>query len=196
MAHQLKIVLKYSEPKIYRTVIVPENFNFHQLHLVIQGCMSWENSHLYQFNLGQIYNSVAIKELFEDDDEFNYLESNYENLDSNDTNLSDIFNGDLKKINYVYDFGDDWVHIITVLKKPVIEVLYPRCIKGENAAPVEDCGGIGGFYNILEILEEKGNINEKKEWREWLDLEKNESYEDIYGFNLDKVNQDLMLEFS
>ena len=30
---------------------------------------------------------------------------------------------------------------------------YPVCIKGKRACPPEDCGGLWGYYNLLEILE-------------------------------------------
>src|SRR5690606_25688689 len=67
MSHKLKISLNNTEPKIYRTVIVPERFNFHQLHIVIQCVMNWNNSHLYQFNVGVAYRSDTIA--LEDPDE-------------------------------------------------------------------------------------------------------------------------------
>lgn len=71
MAHKLKIVLQHTEPKIYRTVIVPENFTFDDLHMVIQCVMNWDNSNLYMFNLGAPYASDSIKPLHgEDDDDF------------------------------------------------------------------------------------------------------------------------------
>lgn len=68
MAHKLKIVLNDIEPKITRTVIVPEKFNFEQLHTVIQCVMNWENEHLYEFNLGAPYASDSIGPEEADDD--------------------------------------------------------------------------------------------------------------------------------
>ena len=138
MAHKLKIVLTDTEPKITRTVIVPERFNFEQFHIVIQCVMNWENEHLYEFNLGAPYGSDAIGPVFADCGFGAFSESRFKKYESEKTYLSEFFNGQKKKMSYTYDFGDDWIHTITVLKKPDEEVLVPKCIKGENAAPIED----------------------------------------------------------
>lgn len=166
MSHKLKIVLKYTDPQVYRTVIVPEKFTFHDLHTVIQCVMNWEDSHLYQFNLGAPYGSDSIQ-LPDDSDFASMFGNRYQEMDATKTYLSDIFNGQKKKINYTYDFGDDWLHEIRVLQKPKDEVLYPKCIKGENAAPIEDCGSYPGFYNMIEVSKKKRKTKEDKEILEW-----------------------------
>lgn len=143
MSHKLRIILEGSEPKIYRTVIVPEKFTFDDLHYVIQCVMNWDDSHMYQFNTGKPYHSDVIK-LVDEEDYFFGSSSRHKEYDSEKTYISDFFNGLTKKMTYTYDFGDDWTHIITVLKKSEEEVLYPKCVKGENSAPIEDCGGIWG----------------------------------------------------
>jgi len=197
MAHQLKITLAYTEPKIYRTVIVPEKFTFHDLHLVIQTVMNWANSHLYQFNTGAPYRSDSIQLPEEEEDMFlDFPTSRYKKLDSTQTYLATYFNHDTKKMNYTYDFGDDWLHQISVLKKPSEEVLFPKCIKGEHAAPIEDCGGIPGFYNILEILSKKKKTPEDNEMLEWVGIPKRKSYEDVFGFYIDEINEELEIIFS
>lgn len=190
MSHKLKITLEGSEPKIYRTVIVPEKFTFDDLHYVIQNVMNWEDAHLYQFNLGRPYNSDMIR-LVDEEDDFGFP-NRYKKYDAEKTYLSNFFNGFTKKMTYTYDFGDDWIHLITVLKKPAEEVIFPKCIKGENAAPLEDCGGIWDFYNLLEIIDKKRKTAEDKEMLEWYGIPNGKKYEDVYGFDLDEVNEKLM----
>lgn len=194
MAHKLKILLADTDPKIYRTVIVPENYTFDQLHLVIQCVMNWANSHLYQFNTGAPYASDRI--VLMDDEEEDFFGNRFEEYDATKTYLSDYFNGKLKKMIYTYDFGDDWEHIITVLKKPKEEVLFPKCIKGENPAPIEDCGGIPGFYNLMEIIKKKRKTAEEKERLEWYGIPQGKTYEETYKFDIDDVNQSLINHFS
>jgi hypothetical protein len=193
MAHKLKIELQHSDPLIYRTVIVPENFSFHQLHLVIQGIMNWENYHIYQFNTGAPYASDSISLPEPDEEDFDsFFGNRFNTYDSSETFLSDLFNGQKKKLNYIYDFGDDWIHVIKLLKKPEEEVVYPKCIKGENAAPIEDCGGISGFYHLLDVLNNQGETKEKKELLNWLGISGRRSYEDEFEFEIDEVNKKLL----
>ena len=73
-------------------------------------------------------------------------------------------------ISYVYDFGDDWEHrlILTNIRQEEPGVGYPRYIAGEGNAPPEDCGGIPGFYEKLDIAADP-NHPENAEIREWLD---------------------------
>ena len=70
----------------------------------------------------------------------------------------------------MYDFGDSWKHTILVKKFLPRDALasYPLCTGGERHAPPEDCGGVGGFYNLLDILADEQNP-EREEWLEWVD---------------------------
>ncbi len=188
MSHKLKIVLKYTDPQVYRTVIVPEKFTFHEFHQVIQCVMNWEDAHLYQFNLGAPYRSDVLK-LLDDDDEFgSFFGNRYQEMDASETYLAKIFDGTQKKVHYTYDFGDDWTHEVRVLQKPKEEVLYPICIKGENAAPIEGCGSYPGFYNLMEISNKSRKTDEHKEMLEWYGLRTNIPYEEQYAFNLEIAN--------
>jgi len=44
---------------------------------------------------------------------------------------------------------------------------YPICIAGKRACPPEDCGGIGGYENLLEIISDPDH-EEYEEMMEWL----------------------------
>ena len=194
MAHKLKIVLNGSMPKIYRNVVVPENFTFEDLHYLIQFAFGWDNSHLHEFSFGTFLNRTTIAP---DDDEQDHW-SDEPNYDEMETTINDILPLIKNKINYTYDFGDDWDHTITFLKKPTGEVLFPMCIKGEGHNMIDDCGGIWEFYNMIEILQSKSkDLKEQKEaYREWLGLEKGETYETFYTFDIDETNQSILNFFN
>jgi Plasmid pRiA4b ORF-3-like protein len=95
------------------------------------------------------------------------------------------------KISYTYDFGDDWVHEIVVEKvlgrDPALT--YPRCTGGRQAAPPDDCGGIWGYEELVEILADPRHP-EHEERLEWLGLDDAGQF-DPAAFNVDEVNQAL-----
>ena len=73
------------------------------------------------------------------------------------------------KAIYVYDFGDDWEHTITLEKIQPREkgVHYPLCLKGKRACPPEDCGGVWGYKDMLKIIADP-NHEKYDEWIEWV----------------------------
>ncbi len=71
---------------------------------------------------------------------------------------------------YVHDFGDDWVHrlILMSIRQGDPGIGYPCYIPGEGNAPPEDCGGIPGLYEKLDIAADPRHP-EHTEICEWLD---------------------------
>lgn len=58
---------------------------------------------------------------------------------------------------YVYDFGDNWRHIITLeeIQPAAADQAYPYCAEGTGATPPEDIGGPFGYHRFLEALQDK-----------------------------------------
>ena len=69
--------------------------------------------------------------------------------------VSEYFNwesaADAPSTLYVYDFGDEWHHLVT-LEDVRPAVRRPRCVAGARACPPEDCGGIHGFADFLDAI--------------------------------------------
>jgi len=57
-----------------------------------------------------------------------------------------------------------------------------RCLDGARACPPEDCGGVGGYENLLKILKNRKHP-EHKSMKEWL----GRSF-DAEAFDLAKAN--------
>lgn len=53
---------------------------------------------------------------------------------------------------YHYDFGDSWEHVLHLEKISDVTLTHPICIDGGRACPPEDCGGIWGYTDLLEVL--------------------------------------------
>ena len=142
--YQFKITLKWSKPPIWRRVVVRADMKLNRFHDVIQLVMPWTNSHLHQFIVGQVFYGMKSPE-FEDD---------LDTLDEKRYRVSDLATAPKARFIYEYDFGDGWEHEILLEKilQPDTTFKHPICLAGANACPPDDCGGIPGYYNLLEVL--------------------------------------------
>lgn len=174
---QLKITLAHTKPPIWRRILVDRNATFLELHYIIQIAMGWSNSHLFEFQFGD----YRVGEVDHEFDDFGMGEL----LEASETTLDQMITGITSKFIYEYDFGDSWIHKIVVEKYLPRDksAEYPLCIAGKLNCPPEDCGGIPGFYNLLEIIADKKHP-ERKETLQWL----GGSYDPAH-FDKDAVNK-------
>lgn len=140
--HQLKVTLTGTKPPIWRRIQVASSINLRRLHDVIQEAMGWTQSHLYQFELGDVCYG-------EPDPEYGMPIRS-----AKATPLRKIAPEAGAVFLYEYDFGDSWQHRIVVEKvlPPEPGIAYPRCVAGKRACPPEDCGGIWGYQEFLEAI--------------------------------------------
>lgn len=151
------------EPAITRTLELPSDLNFAQLHEVLQAAFGWTDSHLHQFRVGGL--TIGAPEAIEDPV---YGPRVFEATDVQLKDLTFPYEVDSKlTITYEYDFGDDWQHEL-VLRRAEIEedVKYPRCIAGERSGPPEDVGGYPGYADFLEAWLDSTH-EEHKAMRRW-----------------------------
>jgi len=167
VVYQIKIVLLGTTPPIWRRVLVPAEFTLAQLHDVVQAAMSWEDCHLHQFYIGSRRFGVP--------DPNDALMGGPPAINEQKACLADVLNKVGSKATYIYDFGDSWEHALTVEKILVPEpgVAYPLCTDGKRNGPPEDCGGIPGFYHMMETLADPSHEDhaDMQEWIESFDLE-------------------------
>ncbi|AFY68785.1 plasmid pRiA4b ORF-3 family protein [Thalassoporum mexicanum PCC 7367] len=162
--YQLKISLDDIRPPIWRRVQVLDNITLRNLHWVIQLAMGWTNSHLHAFEVGR----------YPQEQRYGMVIDAYDTelglKDDKKVYLSKIVDGEKFKFFYQYDFGDGWDHIILVEKILPIdpEVSYPICIKGKRACPPEDCGGVWGYMDLIDILQDPEHPDHES-MLEWVD---------------------------
>jgi hypothetical protein len=172
---QVKISLLESDPLVWRTVLLPSSFTLAKLHEVIQFAMGWEFSHLHEFQTKS--GSYSDPKYFTDG--FGKKPENEKKVD-----LASFVEAQIRKFTYIYDFGDGWQHEIKIEKvlKKDPKIHYPVCIAGENACPPEDCGGLPGYYEILDLL---SNPRKKDEngMREWVGPDFNPKHFDAEAVN-------------
>lgn len=173
---QLKIVLQGIDPPVWRRILVEDTISFYQLHDVIQSVMGWEDDHLFEFDQG----GLSIGRAHED-----FMG---EVKSAKKVKIKEVFSTEGQRLPYIYDFGDSWEHLIIVEK--IMEKdpsqKYPVCLDGERACPPEDCGGVWGYEELLEIKKDKNHPEYEERIVEWL----GEDF-DPEDFDLNEVNEGL-----
>ena len=162
--YQIQIALANSKPKIWRRILVQPDLSLSDFHMTIQIVMGWENSHLHQF----IKNETFYTERLDDDMGWGDLN----NVDYKDLKISDLLVRENDKIDYEYDFGDSWHHDV-ILEKILLssdKTKYPICVDGKLACPPEDCGGIWGYADLLQVFKNPKH-KDYADLLDWLDGE-------------------------
>jgi hypothetical protein len=174
-----RIVLEGIEPEIWRRVLIPDAFTLTKVHTIIQAVMGWRDYHLHEFSIGEL----------------TYGRPDYHEgpglLDERKVCLRDFDLSPGDRIGYLYDFGDDWAHLLILEEKQALreDVRYPVCVTGEFAGPPEDVGGCYGYERFLEVISDPGH-EEHQVMLEWIG-----GGFDPEAFDVDQVNKRLHRRF-
>jgi hypothetical protein len=170
----VRVSIDRIEPRIWRRLVVPLQFNLRELHLVLQAAFGWTNSHLHEFEIGGLSygDELANAERADDDPRV---------FDEMEVRLLDFTGKPGTTFRYIYDMGDNWVHTVCLEKhfglEPAPKVA--RCVEGGRARPPEDVGGPSGYQEFLEAVFDPFHEEHQamKGWAgghfnpEWFDLE-------------------------
>jgi hypothetical protein len=60
------------------------------------------------------------------------------------------------RLDYVYDFGDSWEHVLMLeeIVEPASGAPRASVVDGDRAAPLEDSGGVPGYEDLVTALAE------------------------------------------
>ncbi|MBX6352948.1 MAG: plasmid pRiA4b ORF-3 family protein [Thermoflavifilum sp.] len=176
--YEMHVELIEAPRPIWRRLRVPSDLTFADLHEVLQVAMGWEDSHVYEFRFGAVRIGIP-------DDEYPQRERLH--LDARYTSLAScqFERGDV--LTYLYDFGDEWLHLIRV------DVVFPdhpqvkrlECLDGAGACPPEDVGGVSGYAAFLEAITDPTH-EEHFEYLQWVG-----GPFDPADFNVHEVNRRL-----
>jgi len=178
--YQIKVTLKESRPSIWRRIQVRSDATLGVLHAIIQMAMGWTNSHLHHFIVGKSPNLRFIGAPSSNEGDDLMDEENEDEI-----MIIRVLSASKTKIVYEYDFGDSWEHEVVLEKIMEAEARahYPRCIEGENACPPEDVGGVWGYVDFLQAINNPEH-NQHEEFLEWVGGEF-----DPEKFDLNAVNE-------
>lgn len=154
--YRLRITLVGVEPPVWRSVLVAGDVSLAGLHRVIQDVMGWTNSHLHMFHVGKTHYAPRTPDWDDVEDERKVI-------------LCEIAPKAKAKFYYEYDMGDSWGHEVRVeaITPASGKPQRPKCLAGEGACPPEDCGGIGGYEDLLAALSDPKHESHE-EMLEWV----------------------------
>jgi hypothetical protein len=135
---RLQVTLREVVPRVQRVIDVPAGITLDELHEVLQVALGWTDSHLHQFRTDDAVYSIPFEEWAD------------EEVDERGGRLSAL----PTRFVYAYDLGDNWQHDVQVLGTGGDQ---PGCVSGEGSCPPEDCGGPGGYADLLDALADPGN---------------------------------------
>ena len=158
-------------PSISRTLSVPPSTTFDTLHSAIQVAFGWRNAHTHHFDIFDapplsgkqeprlLFSALprVLVHLEPEPGESSFQERGTHYETSTVWTLSQVFEDTKykeKRIEYLYDFGDNWVHHITLIGRANILTSTIACLSGEGGPAAEDCGGYTGWEEIKKAYRE------------------------------------------
>ena len=209
--YQIYAELEEYEPKIWRRFQVMNDITVAKLAYILMTLFEMKGSHLYTFEVDELNNFIInnlefynkhIEDfkndnllkigqygcIFEDDYIIPRLDKRYRELkDAKDVKLKHILDRENEKMEFQYDFGDNWCFNIVLEKifedENILGKDLPRVIEGEGFGIIEDCGGTMGLEDIQKAFEiKKGEDYEM--YSNWLGQDEL----DLSKCNLDDLN--------
>ncbi len=143
LAVSMKVRLRLSpDQSVWRRFHLPKDITYRELHDIIQVAFGWDGMHLHEFKIGKWIRIMPGEDISRD---FGWGDS--ELLDEERVTLGEA---NQRKMTYIYDFGANWVHDITLEKVLTVEEEQkPICVGGEGTVPSEGSGSLLGFLELL-----------------------------------------------
>jgi hypothetical protein len=161
----LDIAIDGIHPPVWRKIAIDGDMTLRTLHHVTQAAFGWTDAHLHEFVVEeQTYSMLDNDNVLDMIEELDQIP-----LDDRKAKLQRlVYPG--QTFNYLYDFGDNWTHVIKV------EKIEPRTqkmgaayiIDGGRAGPPEDVGGVHGYEEFLDTIKNRKRSQEAREYLHWV----------------------------
>ena len=200
------------KPKIWRRFQVTDNITVARLGYILQVLFEMTASHLMAIEVPKGQNLKAIMSknypdlspnasifggrndliwryeiMMEELEPFNDPHRDVSVADATLTRIRHAVSEPSEKLNFNYDFGDDWWVSLTLEKVFTDKELpgsgLPRVLEGAGFGIIEDVGGVGGLEGFAKAFKKKKGA-EYNQFCEWLGIEDF----DMAAFDLDDMN--------
>ncbi len=165
-AYRYRAELLDVEPPCVRTILVPDRFNFRDLAYTLNAAFDWWEGHEHIFGVVIDPEKDDVLDVTDYGDEIG--------LDVYETEDALLREYPGKTIQYTYDMGDEWRHLVTFEGKVEdYDLPYPSLESYEGRAPPEDCGGPCGYGELLVKLSDPDDPEhyDMMDWAEWIGFE-------------------------
>lgn len=139
------IELRGSQPRIWRRLVLPGDLTLDVVHPLFQAAMGWTDSHLHRFqpDIGPSDDQPYFVTPFDE-------EEDGEGTREDGVRLDQVLRAPGDRLTYLYDFGDDWEHRVTLESLAPLPPgnREPVCLGGARGCPPEDVGGIHAHHEI------------------------------------------------
>jgi hypothetical protein len=159
---ELRVQLVDSVPEIWRRLELRGSMSLDQVHQVLQAAFDWEDAHLHRFTDSDPFAPLRPVN-GEVPDALQWLPQEWceepTDLAEEDCSLDELLAKGAGTAFYEYDFGDSWLHRLTLVsRRPADEDAPPaRLADGARRGPLEDSGGFPGYEEILDALADRAH---------------------------------------
>nr|WTB29532.1 plasmid pRiA4b ORF-3 family protein [Streptomyces sp. NBC_00830] len=183
--YQLKITLRDTSPPIWRRVTLPADTSLGCLHDIVQICFGWDDSHLHAFTEPGSHRQFVDFDSPMDRDPVR-------DVDEESVAMAEVLPYEGGRLDYTYDFGDDWRHQITLEKTLSTSTgdRRVRCTGGRRAMPyAEDTGGAWGLRAVLAAVADR-TAPAPEPWTDLVETLREEGF-DPAGFDREALDREL-----
>ena len=145
---EFEVSLRHIKPRVWRRFLIAATATFGDLHRAIQDSFGWEYSHLWEFRASR---RVLAGLKMNDFVDIGFGEPV---RDAETVKLGTHF-ARSTSCQYIYDFGDGWVHDVKRNRRVrLADSFHRQLLAGRRACPPEDCGGAPGYDQFVSIIED------------------------------------------
>ena len=132
---RIAVSLRGAKPPVWRRIQLRGDLTLLEVDDVVQQAMGWLGGHLHRFYPGTDERGAYFLTEFD-------LDEGEEGTPEGGVRLDQLLRSPGDRIRYDYDFGDGWVHLLTLEEVSALQAGPPRCLGGARACPPEDVGGV------------------------------------------------------
>ena len=140
---QFDIALRDTDLK--RTIIIPADTDLYKCASIIMEVFGWHGCHSWEFAQGRNTRYAVPSDL-----DAELAPMGVKSYDARKCTIGELLKKKGDKIEFDYDSGDGWEHVITRMDEPEFDI--PCCCSREGTMGIDDIGGPWGLKQFTEKM--------------------------------------------